>query len=446
MGFIGERAAQGSPRNAAGFEGARRRSDRRNVRAAKPGVEALEGRLALSNALPPLISFSIDTTHIVPKLAPDLNLYQFFGTEEVVVPVTFKNKSGTLVWDPPPGTEAPPGPIKIPSSPAVGPVTITFDLSNVLDPDDEPLNPFAEVTVLGEPQTVNLNLAPGASHEYRFVVPIPDSLDVGQHYYLDAEVKTKIPMYLPDNPGENSEASTRTFEFVGTPKNNPTAFSNPNLYFKFIRDTLNGNFVALPRTVHSVTNEHVFIEGFESHYHEYTYVVTVNGQPTIGIGLDLLTGPPDVLMSLVNFVVSNVRNRLVTGPPSNPSRVLSWLESHPGVVAITSAQINSLFNQCVGDAEFDAAEAMGLDLITGEGRFQSLTPMQKISVVDLAYSDLPFFERAIFVAGAGDLPMAGFLLCDFAPSIGSARALRTEADFEELLYDARNKLGQVVSD
>ena len=176
---------------------------------------------------PPVVNLtsSITTNRVVPTQATDLNLYQFFGNEEVNVPIVVTNT----------GTAATKVSVKVQLFLSGAPPLASL---TPLDLQDDDASPGGRC---GASATIPVNNA-----------VVPTSLIAGDPYYITAQVSyTDLTRANAKYPNSTA-TSSRTFEFLGTPTNTPkqpfanlfeTSKTNPTAgktYFNIVRDTLNG--------------------------------------------------------------------------------------------------------------------------------------------------------------------------------------------------------------
>ena len=224
----------------------------------------------------PDLAVSIDSTEIVPTQATDLNLYHFFGTEQVNIPVSIENKG---------------------TGEAKGDAEVTVYLS-----------PTTMITTQRSSQTTrtkspsasrwisNFDLQGGGQTSVAVSGTIAGSrLQIGQQYYFLCQITSptiKESDATSDGTDSNNIAATdRTFEFVGTPGSNPSVFDD-GTYFRFIRETLQDPTSAATEKASqekvppiNVADMKSFIGLFEGD--SLSPYLDGNGHPTIGVGINI---------------------------------------------------------------------------------------------------------------------------------------------------------------
>ncbi|MFO0950516.1 MAG: CARDB domain-containing protein [Isosphaeraceae bacterium] len=236
--------------------------------------------IATSIDLQPLV----DAYKVVPALATDLNLYHFYGTESLKVPVSIVEQ----------GTD-----------PVAGNVGLTLYLT------DRP-DLTGTKTELAR-QTVAVDLKGGEKKDVTVTVTMPDTgLTAGTRYYLVAEIKpVNISEGYSGNPqtSNNVGATAFGFDYVG----NPGAFFNAGTYFDVIRKTVSDRTYDpfAFQGVHTLpTDGQHFTAAFENTggydkpvLHAYNDTAAPP-KPTIGTGLNLEALYPDVKVALAAAVRS----------------------------------------------------------------------------------------------------------------------------------------------
>jgi hypothetical protein len=405
------------------------------------------------------LSVSLDTAHVVPTDAPDLNLLEFFGTEKVTVPVLIKNLG-----------------------PGIGKGTATITVSLSTTPDLKSTQKLGQVSQ-------QIDLAPGASTEpIPIDVTIPSTLEAGQKYYVVAKLTSTI-QETDDNGGDdanNVQAPKPPFEFVGTPTKFADVFTS-GTYFNFIRDTLKaangqGQWAVQiqaakqkpPITINDLNDGMAFVKVFEG---DKLYAYNDSAQPpnaTIGVGINLATidrpfpkGSPDPLFTLQQHLAQDVirfyadpKNSKTTADKQqyqlikndtgvNSYKVVQLLESQANAgakkVVLTSADDQALFGESYGLRQQAARK-----VLTSKGVV--LKPRELITPIDQLYNSKGGIFLGMLTALQGnDFIRAGFEVVNsknVSDSLTNAnlRGLgpRMEAEFQNLVAGHIKDLGQII--
>ena len=356
------------------------------------------------------LAVTLDSTKIVPSQATDLNLYHFFGNESINVPVTITNQ----------GTD-----------PAKGNVSVKVYLNSTPDLNGQPKKIGAN--------NEKIDLAAGASVDTTVNVSIPTSgLTAGLKYYVVVQIDSgSIKELDAKNDMNNTKATDRQFEFVGTPKSNSTPFTN-GLYFKFIRDTLNGTTVVDPGT--NVSDPKSFIASFEGD-RVYPYLDSA-GIPTIGVGINLNS----IGGALETHLAADVRAYYLANygqdlSSSTDAQIITMLRNQAQVgtttQAISAADDQTLFDEAYQQHAQIAQTAIGT-------AWSSLSVMEQVAIVDIVYNlgSLVAFPSLVKALQDGDFVRAGFELVN-AQRTTQAPGLtrRTEAEYYNLLAGHLGDLG-----
>jgi GH24 family phage-related lysozyme (muramidase) len=356
------------------------------------------------------LAVTLDSTKIVPSQATDLNLYHFFGNEQINVPVTITNQ----------GTD-----------PAKGNVSVKVFLNATPDLNGQPKKIGAK--------NEKIDLQAGASVDSTVNASIPtNSLTAGQKYYVVVQIDSgSIKERDAKNDMNNTKATDRQFEFVGTPKSNSTPFTN-GLYFKFIRDTLNGTTVVDPGT--NVSDPRSFIASFEGD-RVYPYLDSA-GIPTIGVGINLNS----IGGTLEAHLAADVRAYYLANygqdlSASTDAQIMTMLRNQAQAgnttQAISATDDQALFNESYQQHAQIAQNAIG-------AAWSSLSVMEQVAIVDIVYNvgSLAGFPSLVTALQNGDFVRAGFELVN-AQRTTQAPGLtrRTEAEYFNLLTGHQGDLG-----
>jgi GH24 family phage-related lysozyme (muramidase) len=355
------------------------------------------------------LTASVNADKIVPAKATDLNLNFLFGTEKVNVPVVVTNIGGAV---------------------AKGAATVSLYLSTTSD--------LSGTKFLLGSKSVTLNLASQASQTVNFSDAVPTSLKAGQQYYFVAKVSsTQIKEFTTAN---NTGHTSRTFEFVGTPKSNPSVFSG-STFFNFVRDTINGKAVT-PANV-NVSDAFSFIRFFEGDL-PYAYLDSKN-IPTIGVGINLNTVSGQLKTDLLKDVRSYYLTVYGKTLSSHDATVMSMLRTqaanHAKKQVITANQDQALFQET--EEKYAGIAQNALPTV-----WSSLNAPQQVAMISVAFNLGSFHDFPTMVAAmnASDFLQAGFQLVD-AKRTTQAPGLktRTEAEFENLFAGNPALLGKIAS-
>jgi len=409
--------------------------------------------LALESS-PPDLRVHVDAAHVVPSQATDLNLYQFFGGETINVPVTVTNK----------GTGA-----------ANGTVQVDLYLSKTQEiPDSDPIDtmkqPVQDLTSTSEP--VNFDFKN---------VKIPDLPEDTESefadYYLVAEVSSPDIPQTDDAAQNDSNASAEPFDYLGVPTYT-TVFTGPDeVYFDFIRDTLNASngeaqwaVQKQDGRVKDLSDGMAFVKAFETDI-RYPYL-DPKGIPTIGVGINLTEiETPFPKMSPDYFVLQQHLAADVIAYYSAMSELPSYrviynrIRNDTGVYSYKVVQL--LENQAlqevkkialfVGDDDSLFAEAYGLRQKAAQqilgSTWDNLSARERITPIDQLYNS----KGGIFSQMKNDLANNEFILAGFdvvdsknvSDSLTNPKlkglGLRMEAEFQNLVAGHVDDLGEIVA-
>ena len=379
------------------------------------------------------LAISIDSSGIIPSpIVPNapyagLTLRHVFGTERVDVPVTIDNQG---------------------QGAAKGNATVVLYLSTTPDLSG------THVAIDSKPETIDLQASDSMSDTLTGA-EIPGSLAVGQRYYLVAELQDPSIQesdHVNGDDPNNVDATPPhgkdgTFEFVGTPAYNETPFTN-GMYFRFIEDTLNGNFV-LPQP--AMADARSFIGHFEGDY-LYPYLDPA-GIASIGVGINLTDMAPDLASALVKDVRVYYRAHKDVRQyyrahgfkklPKSDSKVVSMLialagangpapSKHNPKNLIASADDQALFTMAFAAHEANVMKAVGLTT------WNSLSVSARTALVDVDYNVkhglAGEFPTLVQDVRSQDFIKAGFDLVDAKRTTQlPGLTARTEADYQALL-------------
>ncbi len=361
------------------------------------------------------LAVDVVTDRIVPTLATDLNLNFFFGGESIRTPVNIKNLG---------------------SKPANGSATVSVYLSKLP-------NLGGEKVLLGS-KNVALNLAAGATQQVLMSGQVPANLTVGGKYYVIARVTAGG--INEETLANNTNRSSRTFEFLGDPKSNRTAFSNKTLFFNFVRRALQ-NRPDIPATIDRADMTE-FISHFEGR-RPGPYVDSAQ-HPSIGIGINLDTVGGSLKVNLLKAVrrfYLDERGRTLS---SDDSVVMRMLANQ----ARTAKANGTLAPAALTEADMDALFNQALPIFIAKAR-NSLTPAvydalnsyQKVAVASMTYNlgSLVKFPGMVTAFKQGRLLKAGFELVN-AIRTTEAEGLRrrTGNEFANFFEGHEDLLGQIV--
>ena len=320
-------------------------------------------------------------------------------------------------------------------------MTVTLYLSESPDLNANPIN-MGTATVPVDLQasahktiTVGVTAVPG------------DLLAAGDKYYFVAKITSPTIVESDDQNGmdaNNVNATPRTFEFLGTPADNPRVFRD-GTYFQFVRDTLNGDKVEEVQNV-DVTNMKKFITAFEG---EILYPYRdQKGIPTIGVGINLKTLASDVKADLAQSVRTYYLKYYGKRLSKNDDAVISMLKQQAmpegskrhAPIALTEPDSQRLLVEVLSHVVAGVRGKLGLSTYDG------LSAAEQVAVVDLAYNVGSVFPGVASDLEALDFVLAGFDLVDAIRSTqGGNLGRRTEAEYQNLLAGHLADLGQFVS-
>jgi uncharacterized membrane protein len=365
-------------------------------------------------------SSSIDEKTIVPTAAPDLNLNQVWGGEQLTVPVTVSNLTGNIT------------------------VSIYLSTTPDLTPSKPPL--AASPIATGSMQFTGTS-AQNQILKAKIIVAI--SPIAGGKYYVVAKIQSSA--------GVDIAATKDAVEFVGTPKSNPAAFTN-GTYFKFIRDTLASPTVLAAKQHWAkvdITNAISFIKDWETGGVDLLYAYkNPAGLPAIGIGINLNSLSGTLQKMLVQDVRAYYKIHYPTVKlPTSDADVVNLLKSQASQnlkkTVITLANEQTLFNQAYSE------NVAAAQTVLGKTAWSKLDALGQIAIEDLVYNVGPNFAqppngfptmvKALQLSTGPDLLQAAFQMVDSKRTTQSAAlTLRTEGEFQNLLYNHRSLLGQIV--
>jgi hypothetical protein len=349
-----------------------------------------------------------DTGAIVPTQAKDLNLLHFFGGEKLTVPTVVKNY----------------GP-----STASGSVTVSIYLNTTNNVKGTPV-------YLGA-KTVNVILADNQTQAVEVDTTIPTNLSVGTKYFIVAQVTTP----LKQSTINDVRATSRQFEFIGTPNNKAPFEPDANgqiLYFNFVRNTLNGNFAIQRQDASVRTNDAMsFIGYFQNNYKTPTMV---GGVPTLSVGINLNNLSSNMTHLMATYVRGYYTKTYKETLSSNDATVIAMLKSQAAAgvnkQAIDDTQSQGLFNSAYAERQQVAINALS------QTTFSKLNPMARIAVMDQVYGTGTVVPEIISALQAGDYVRAGFELIDSPKTTASPQSQeRIEAEYQNLLFTTRTSLG-----
>ncbi len=428
------------------------------------GVQAVLAGGTLFTAAPSTtVTSAVDTGDIVPA-ATDLNLYEFFGGETINVPVIVRNTGNSTVK------------ASVKTYLSTSPSTTNGAIPLPQIPNSN--SPLTNITIpAGSTTTVHCN---------GLVVP-ESKLVPGTQYYVVCQVS-----YSSAQGGTLSaqtDASSRTFEFVGTPTKyvaatatkpghgaQPFFWSNTTVprgydsFFDMIENTLSGTYepqvtkaVVLPNP--SATQPQTVTEAFIYQFEGsrlYPYTTSGDQNPTLGIGINLntLRGKPN--STLANDLVADViedyapaaqlKTSLIrqygpaaAKPKINPA-VLNLLTSsgvlnNPKVQVLTPTHEWELFREALSTAMDSAQSAY-------KGDWSRLTPQQQAALVDINYNTGSNFDQMLQDLASGDTCRAVFDLVNAYRTTQPGNLglnTRTEADLQMLVYSNPDALGSVLA-
>jgi GH24 family phage-related lysozyme (muramidase) len=353
---------------------------------------------------------TINSSRVVPDAAKDLNLAFFFGGERLSVPVVVQNIGGAT---------------------ATGPARVSLYLSTTPS--------LTSTSRLLHTRDVTLNLAFGAKQTVTMTKSVPSDLVAGKKYYLVARVTSSS--IVESNTGNNVGATSRGFQFVGTPKSNPTVFSN-GTFFTFARNALK-NTPALPSTI--VRDDFTsFIKHFEG-AKQFAYLDTKK-IPTIGVGINLNTVNGTIKQHLADAVRAYYKKTYNKNLSSDDTKIIEMLKGHARAGqernAISQTDVNRLFQEALPKYLKIARDTLGASVYDGLNRHQ------QVAVVSLVYnlgslSDFPTMVKAF---KSGNLQRAGFELVNAirttqAPGLKT----RTGVEFANFFEGQEHLLGKIVN-
>lgn len=399
---------------------------------------------------------SVDADHVVPTAAADLNLNHVFGGEQVTMPVTLGNL----------------GPCDAAES-----ATIQLSLSETKQ--------FDQSRVLTPPQSISVNIHANGTQVVPVTVTVPTSgLTAGKQYYLVAKVVSsqKETDALGGPADANNVAATdRTFEFVGTPKGNPTVFSG-GLYYAFLRDLANQSWAINHQgRDFDQGSAQDFIVAFETSGKNYPYPYKDGkGIPTIGIGINLMAMSAKVQSDLViavrRFFAAQAKLKTPIGKKyaaiklGTDGQIVAmlqkWAKGQPpsGVsadgktkitLAVTDPAIDAAgVEQTFQDAYAEHAATARKDLGAVAWSNVAQSPRAAIAVVDFIYNVGSFlgekdkkgnyiktpwtgFRSALQITTGPDYVLAAFQLADAYRTTdpkNTGLRWRTEAEIQNLLF------------
>jgi hypothetical protein len=378
--------------------------------------------LTLPSFKPVDLAAGLDDAHITPAQAHDLHLHEFFGGEQVTVPVSVQDL----------------GP-----NPANGTVKVNVYLSTAttLTTSAKPIK------VMSEP----IDLAVSGQVSFPITVTIPNTLKAGQKYYVVARISSSDLYETDARPGpdtNNLVASTTAYDFLGSP---PAHVSlNTPSYFQFVRDTLKGTLAAQQQSPGlDVSNAQAFISAWVG---DSLWPYLNAGVPMIGIGINLRTVSGVTKTDLAaavrayyqanidpkfnrtdNQIIAMLIRQALPGDPKNPA--------HHAPQALTASDDQKLFTDL-----FTARAAIAQKAVGTAWTFLSTT--EQVGLVDEVYrtGGIPAaVATALTAQGGPNYAWAGFALLASVPipAAGSAR-LRIEAEYQNLLTAHTMDLGEMV--
>jgi GH24 family phage-related lysozyme (muramidase) len=432
-------------------------------------------------------SNSVDLTPtvntITPTSATDLNLFFFFGTEKVTVPVTIQNLG--------PGT-------------ANGTVNLSLVLATTADGTGNPISlpiTLGKKTVTQYPVQLK-SLAPSTGQQIKCNVTIPKTAIVGDatEYYVVATVSLPKGSNMTDTDTSNNTAhSTRTFEFVGTPTpafakvfnhDSPaSAINKPNFgfygYMQGVLSTPQSHF-----DFGAVMNDGPqFTSQFEGLY-LWPYLDSKD-IPTVGYGINLRLGSIKSIAGLETALVTAVADYVNSNPtlvshsvhlktlkrlldkydastPKNRGAAMDAVvlelqdeatangrsEKQPGSRAgldvLAGANALSVFTVAYNVKENDTKQAFNAFAAQGfvvKPTWNTLTKAERIALVDIQFntaSGIRGFSKMLSAIKTGDIPITAFEFINSQRTLDIG-ARRTLACLEELMSQYSSWLGNIVT-
>jgi hypothetical protein len=345
------------------------------------------------------LGIHLDDAHVVPVPARDLHLSQLYGGEQVYVPVTVTND----------GTNR-----------AAGTVRITLALDTEI-----PVPTFVPWAT----RTEAINLGPGRSVSFRFVLTVPKSLVAGQKYTLAAVVRSTS---LNISPAQ--DASTTLYDYVGAAS---TGFSG-GAYFQVIRDTLQGISV-----VPGIDGNDP--ESFVAHWvgDSLWPYINAHGVPTIGVGIDLktVTGQTrSYLAASVRGYYQQTYNEQLGGDDAVIAMLIAQArpigaETH-APQALSTSEDPSVFAVSNAPVAAQAAQESG-------NEWYYLGAAEQAALIDAVYrsGQVPATVDSALNASTPDFAWAGFALINAAGAVRGTARLRVEAEYQDLLSAHLGQLG-----
>jgi hypothetical protein len=387
---------------------------------------------------------TIDAGHVVPTEAKDLNLYQFFASESLDVPIVFTNNS---------------------PSQAKGQLKLELYLSRTPD--------LSGKVFKLDTWTQTIVVAPLASRTYVEKVQIPTAgvsnplLRVGSHYYLVPKVVSSGIPGLTSKNDTGTAPNGRAFEYLGASVLDPDAFrwydklkvNGKSLhiipYFWMIKNVLSSSQPTLP-----LKSAADFIKKQEGPY-TFPYL-DGEGIPTVGYGINLKQLKPEYKFAqqLIADVKADWHNRdidehtfefvkgLLTDIAKDiglaPSIGTSDYKHYTAVDSVVTAdQSSALLGLAIQEKYLPSAATP-----FGKG-WDQLKAWERVALIDLAFNPPRLGRDGVvtpLISDPQDFVLAGFNLVDLHRTTAEPGLVRRVGDeYYDLLVSHVQQLGRIVN-
>jgi hypothetical protein len=373
------------------------------------------------------LAASIDNSQVRPTQAPNLQLNVIYSGEQLTVPVTVTDAGSDSVS----GT----GAISFFVSPSP-----TYDPSTAI--------PVGHGNLKG----LSINLATGEQDTFTATITIPSdpSMSPGDQLYVLAKLTSNIKETDAANGVDsNNVAATDQVEYLGAPTR-PAVFQN-GTFFRIATDTLNEvtppELAGVPFDGLHFTAAFEVPGGYDNFPNSVLAPYVVSGHPTIGIGLDLVTGLSDA--AITSALAADVRayylkTYKIDLSKKSDAQIVRMLKQEATignvVQALSRTDAQQLYMMSYADAQQAAMSFVG-------SNWSVLTETAQWVITDLAFnanlSGFSNFQADLQGADAPDYLRAAFDLLD-SKRTQQIQYDRSLADFEYLLQGFTADLGTVV--
>jgi len=385
------------------------------------------------------LSASIDSTKVYPEQAHDLRLNSVFGGEQLIVPVTVTNLG---------------------ISTASGNAQISFYLSPTPTYDKATADPFQVGNLTN--QTINLASYKAQTFTVTITVPRVHIPSRGTQIYILAILSSNISESDSNNGNDsNNVAATQSYDYLGI----PSQYFDADTYFNIIRDTLN-NTNPFENTGTSLSGPPATTDGLH-----FTAAFEIKGgydnpdpaklqpylvpsgdnkppHPTIGIGLDLVTGldktiKKDLAADVRAYYLAHYHTDL---SKMSDDQIIDMLKKQAQPNGGAKQALTAQNAQDLYKLTYDKAQNRAIKFV-GQNAWNNLSSTARIVLTDIAFNGIGGFKnlKTDLQAPVIDYVLAGFDVIDSFRTAQQVQYDRSLADYEYLLYGFTTKLGSISS-